>query len=225
MGHGQAGERVSKGPAISRREGLVLAGLLSAAGGGLLLGRALRKPWHVLPSSPTLQAAQDAKGPEGGNRNGDLLLIVFTDFNCAACRRAHPDMLAAVAADGRVRLRLLDWPVFGDDSRAVARTALAAQPQGLYMPVHKALMQGGRADAAAAEAAVAAAGGSLETLRATLATDGPAIEGQLARNAFHAFSLGLRGTPSHLVGDLLLEGAVTERDFRRAFASARAAAA
>jgi hypothetical protein len=31
-----------------------------------------------------------------------------------------------------------------------------------------------------------------------------------------------RGTPSHLVGRLLIEGAATERDFRRAFADARA---
>jgi protein-disulfide isomerase len=214
---------VSKGPTLSRREGLVLAGLLGAAGGGLLLARTLRKPWRVLPNSPTLQAAQAAEGPEAGNPNGDLLLIVFTDFNCAACRRAHLDMLAAVAADGRVRLRFLDWPVFGEDSRAAARTALAAQAQGLYLPVHKALMQGGRADAAAAEAAVVAAGGSLQTLHATLAADGPAIEGRLSRNAFHAFSLGLRGTPSHLIGPLLLEGAATEQDFRRAFAAAREA--
>lgn len=201
----------------------MLAGLLGAAGGGLLFARTLRKPWRVLPDAPTLEAAQAAAGPEAGNPNGDLLLIVFTDFNCAACRRAHPDMLAAVKADGRVRLRLLDWPVFGEDSRAAARTALAADHQGLYLPVHTALMQGGRADAAAAEAAVTAAGGSLEQLRATLSANGPALEGQLSRNAFHAFSLGLRGTPSHLIGPLLLEGAADERLFRRAFAAARAA--
>lgn len=201
----------------------MLAGLLGAAGGGLLLARSLRKPWTLLPRSPTLEAAQAAEGPEAGNPRGDLLLIVFTDFNCPACRRAHPDMLAAATADGRVRLRFLDWPVFGADSRAAARAALAADAQGLYLPVHGALMQGGRADAAAAEAAVVAAGGSLQKLRATLSADGPAIEGRLSRNAFHAFSLGLRGTPSHLIGPLLFEGAADERLFRRAFAAARAA--
>lgn len=201
----------------------MLAGLLGAAGGGLLLARSLRKPWTLLPRSPTLEAAQTAEGPEAGNPRGDLLLIVFTDFNCPACRRAHPDMLAAATADGRVRLRFLDWPVFGADSRAAARVALAADAQGLYLPVHQALMQGGRADAASAEAAVVAAGGSLRKLRATLSADGPAIEGRLSRNAFHAFSLGLRGTPSHLVGPLLLEGAADERLFRRALAEARAA--
>lgn len=218
---GQAGERVSKGPALSRREGLVLAGLLGASGGGLLIARSLRKPWTELPISPTLEAAIAEPGPQAGNPQGDLALLVFTDFNCPACRRAHPAMMAAVKADGGVRLRFRDWPVFGADSRAAAKAALAADTQGLYLPVHTSLMQGGRADASAAEAALAAAGGDVGKLRATLAARGPALEGQLSRNAFHAFSLGLKGTPSHIVGRLLIEGAVTEQDFRRAFATAR----
>ena len=83
-------------------------------------------------------------------------------------------------------------------------------------------MQGGRADGAAAEAAVAAAGGSVARLRETLATDGARIDGVLARNAFHAFSLGLGGTPGHVIGRLLLRGAASEREFRRAFDRARA---
>lgn len=161
-------------------------------------------------------------GPEAGAPGGDLLLVVFTDFNCAACRRAHPVMMAAVHADGGVRLRIHDWPIFGADSRAAARVALAADAQGLYLPVHQALMRGGRADAAAAEATVIAVGGQADRLRATLSANGPAIDGRLSRTAFHAFSLGLRGTPSHLVGRLLLEGAVSERTFRRAFEAARA---
>jgi protein-disulfide isomerase len=213
---------VSKGPTVTRREALVLAGLLGAAGSGLIIARALRKPWTELPPSPTLEAAVAEPGPEAGNPKGDLTLVVFTDFNCPACRRAHPEMMAAVQADGGVRLRFRDWPVFGADSRAAAKAALAADAQGLYLPVHTGLMQGGRADAKAAEAALAAAGGAVGKLRATLAAEGPALEGQLSRNAFHAFSLGLRGTPSHLVGRLLIEGAATERDFHRAFAAARA---
>jgi protein-disulfide isomerase len=214
---------MSKGRALSRREGLVLAGLLGAAGGGLLLARTVRKPWVALPNSPTLRAARAEPGPEAGNPQGTLLALLFTDFNCPACRSTHPQLMAAVAADGGVRLRIRNWPVFGEDSRAAARVALAADAQGLYLPVHTLLMQGGRADARAAEAALLAAGGDLGKLRATLAAEGPAIEGRLSRTAFHAFSLGLRGTPSHLIGPLLLEGAADERTFRRAFDAARTA--
>lgn len=207
---------------ITRREGLALAGLLGMGGGAVLVSRALRPGWRELGATPVLRAAHAQPGPQAGNPAGDLLLLVFTDFNCGACRTAHPAMMAAVGADAGVTLRFLDWPIFGPDSRAAARTALAADAQGLYLPVHAALMQGGRADAAAAEAALAAAGGSIAALRRTLADEGPRIDGQLSRNAFHAFALGLRGTPSHLAGRLLIEGAASERTFRRAFAAARA---
>ena len=46
--------------------------------------------------------------------------------DCGACRIAHPAMLEAVRADGGVKLRFLDWPIFGDDSRAAARFAASA---------------------------------------------------------------------------------------------------
>ncbi|TPE65058.1 disulfide bond formation protein DsbA [Sandaracinobacter neustonicus] len=208
-------------PDVSRRDALVLAGLLGAGGAALLTLRATRPVGEPIPLSPTLEAVQAEQRPGWGPAGADLHLLLFTDYNCGACRRAHPEMTAAVVADGGVAIRSFDWPIFGDDSRAAARGALAADAQGLYRPVHEALMPGGRADGAAAEAALTAAGGSVARLRETLATEGERIDGMLARNAFHAFSLGLGGTPGHVIGRLLLRGAVSEREFRRAFDRAR----
>lgn len=200
---------------------MVLGGLAGGAGIVTLSVRALQPVGDVLQASPALEAAFASQGPEAGNPAGDLTMLLFTDFNCGACRSTHPDMMAAVAADGGVRLRFLDWPVFGDDSRAAARVALAAEAQGLYLAVHTALMSGGRANAEAAEAAVAKAGGDLGRLRATLAAEGARLEGKLARNAFHAFALGLAGTPSHIIGRLRVQGGLSEAGFRQAFARAR----
>jgi protein-disulfide isomerase len=132
-------------------------------------------------------------------------------------------MMAALEADGGVALKFLDWPIFGADSRAAALVAQAADAQGLTAAVHAALMRGPRADAARAEAALVAAGGDLDALRGTLADETPRLMARLSRYAFHAFSLGLSGTPGHLIGPLLLPGAQDERGFRRAFDRARAA--
>jgi protein-disulfide isomerase len=162
--------------------------------------------------------------PTAGNPDGDVTLAVFTDYNCGACRKAHPAMMEAVAADGGVRLRFFDWPIFGDASRAAARAAIAADVQGLYAQVHGMLMGAGAADGAAAEAAVQAAGGDVAMLRQTLADEAGRIEGALSRNAFHAFSLGLGGTPGHLIGPILVRGAVSAGTFGRAIRQARAAA-
>jgi protein-disulfide isomerase len=172
--------------------------------------------------TPVVRAARAEPGPEAGNPTGDLLFLVFTDYNCGACRTAHPDMMAAVEADGGVKLRFLDWPIFGEDSRGAARVAIAADAQGRYLAVHQALMTGGRADAAAAEAALAAAGGDVDRARAMLAANGGAIDRQLDRHRLHAFALGLGGTPGHLVGTVVVRGAVSRRDFGRAIRQARA---
>lgn len=183
--------------------------------------RAIRPVGVEIGMTPVVRAVLAEERPPAGNPAGDVTLAVFTDYNCAACRKAHPAMMEAVEADGGVLVRHFDWPIFGEASRAAARAAVAADRQGLYATVHAALMQGGRADAAAAEAALEAAGGDVGRLRRTLDDEGARIDGQLARNAFHAFSLGLGGTPGHLVGPILVRGAVPARDFRQAVRQAR----
>ncbi|WP_199554674.1 thioredoxin domain-containing protein [Sandaracinobacteroides hominis] len=210
-----------KSPALQRREALVLAGLFGAAGLSLAAVRHFQPVGRELELTPVVTAALAEPGPEAGNPRGDVTFLVFTDFNCAACRIAHPPMLEAVEEDGRVRLRFLDWPIFGADSRAAARMAIAADAQGLYLPVHTSLMQGGRADAAAAEKAIAAAGGDVELLYRRLASAGAVIDAALVRNARHAFALGLGGTPGHLIDRVLVRGAVSRREFARAIRQAR----
>lgn len=212
---------MKKPPPVSRRELVVLGGMLGAGALGMTAFRRAQPVGIVVEDSPVLARALAEPGPEGGNPEGSVTLIVFSDFNCGACRIAHPDMLQAVKADGDVKLRFLDWPIFGDDSRGAARVAIAADAQGLYEAVHSAMMQGGRADGPAAEAALEEAGGSVQKLRATLEAEGPRIDGQLSRNAVHAFALGLGGTPGHLAGRVLVRGAVSARDFGRAIDRAR----
>lgn len=210
-----------KPPLLQRREALVLAGLLAAGGVTLAAVRHFRPVGQQLEDTPVVRAALTEPGPEAGNPRGDVTMIVFTDYNCGACRLAHPRMVEAVEDDGNVRLRFLDWPIFGEDSRAAARVAIAADQQGLYWPVHKALMRGARADGAAAEAAVEAAGGDVARMRATMVADGTRMDEALHRHALHAFALGLGGTPGHLIGHVLVRGAVTRREFRGAISQAR----
>lgn len=211
---------------VSRREALVLGGLL---GGGALTVAAARRFAAVGPDIGLTQVVKDILAddlaPVGGNPRGDVTLVVWTDFNCAACRKAHPVMMAAVRADRRTRILYRDWPIFGADSRDAARLAIAAHPQGLYERVHSRLMQGGRATADAAVAAVAAEGGDIDRLRTDLAARDPIIAGMLARHAMEGFALGLGGTPGHLVGTLLVKGARSQREFTRAITQARRASA
>ncbi|MGB3021933.1 MAG: thioredoxin domain-containing protein, partial [Methyloceanibacter sp.] len=60
-----------------------------------------------------------------GNPNGDVSVVEFFDYNCGYCRRALPDVVKLVNDDGKVRLVLKELPIFGEDSEAAAKYALA----------------------------------------------------------------------------------------------------
>ena len=74
-----------------------------------------------------------------GNKQGDVTLVEFFDYNCPYCREGAPALNKLIAADGKVRLVLKELPVLGKDSEEVARIALAAVPHGKYLELHQRL--------------------------------------------------------------------------------------
>lgn len=152
-----------------------------------------------------------------------LTMVVFTDYQCPACKLASPAMNAAIAKDAHVRVIYRDWPIFGPRSEHAARIALASARQGIYPAVHDRLMAERRQlDEPVLREAVESAGGDWDRLQHDLGTESTRIDAGLNRNAADAASIGAVGTPAYLIGALLITGALDEREFRRAFAAARA---
>jgi protein-disulfide isomerase len=155
-----------------------------------------------------------------------LTLVVFTDYQCPACKRANPAMERALAADGHVRVIYQDWPIFGPLSERAARVAIASAAQGIYPTIHSRLMgEGRRLDVPVLREAVERSGGNWDRLRSDLRDGGTGIDRQLARNRGNAFSLGIPGTPAYLAGPILLVGGTDEAGFRALFARGRKTAA
>jgi protein-disulfide isomerase len=97
--------------------------------------------------------------------------------------------------------------------------AIAAGEQGRYAAFHKAMFAAGRPDAQTIAAAAAAAG--LDQARANRIAGAPATEQELAGNIDLARRLGFSGTPSWVVGDTMLTGAVGAERLAAAIADAR----
>ena len=72
----------------------------------------------------------DAEAPTDGPADADLIVVIFTDYQCPACRRASPELDAAYASDSHVRLIHKKWPIFGAASEQAARVALTANRPG-----------------------------------------------------------------------------------------------
>jgi protein-disulfide isomerase len=151
-----------------------------------------------------------------------LTLVVFTDYQCPACKRATAAMDAAVQRDGHVRLVYKDWPIFGEVSEQAARIAIAADRQGLYPAVHTRLMNERRPlDDQVMREAVVKSGGSWAQIQSDLRSHAADIDAQLNLNRRDAFSLVISGTPTYLAGPILVSGGLDEAEFTKVFALGR----
>jgi protein-disulfide isomerase len=199
----------------------LVALVLLAALTSYLLRNARSLGRDVGSSAVAAQVLGDRTSPQEVYGKANLTVVMFTDYQCPACRRADPALQDAVARDGHVRLVYKDWPIFGERSELAARVALAGHRQGIYPLLHHRLMKSRRFDDGALRDAVQASGGNWRQLRSDLATHRHVINNQLRGNSRDAFGLGLQGTPGYLIGPLLVQGALTEREFLRAFEQAR----
>ncbi len=141
-----------------------------------------------------------------GNPEGDVSVVEFFDYNCGFCRRALPDVVKLVEGDDKVRLVLKELPIFGEDSEAAAKVALAAAKQGKYFEMHQKLFtEPGKADK---EKALRIAGElGLDTAKLEEDMKDPSIQKSLDEAKDLAQKLGLQGTPLYLIGDRVVPGA------------------
>jgi protein-disulfide isomerase len=200
-----------------------LAGVTALGVGASTLLQWAPPPTRRLTRTPVVAAVLDDPGsPRAGAVRPDVTVVVFTDYLCPICKATDGALARRLATDPGLAVIYKDWPIRGPLAEFAARTALAADRQGVYAPVHDALMAApGRLDEAHISA-IARAGGADP---ARLAADRPsrAIGVQLARHALQAFSLGLQGTPAYLVGPFLIEGGLDDRRLARLLARARRA--
>lgn len=166
----------------------------------------------------------DPGSPVSGPTGADVTIVIFTDYQCAVCKRTDPALSRLLAIDPNVRVIWKDWPIRGPASDLDARTALAAHRQDRYDAVHDALMSARGLLTPPRIADIATqAGADPVRLAADLRTEARAIDAQLGRHRVQAFSLGLQGTPAYLVGPYLIQGGLDDRDLAAAVRRARRA--
>lgn len=227
MGRGEAtiGMAASSPHPVSRRTWLMF-GLAILAGAAVSAGlRTLPAKGEKLTLTPVVaKVLNDRDAPRAGPERAEVTIVVYTDYQCAVCKRTDGALERIVAADPGVRVIYKDWPILGDASVAAARAALAADRQGKYLAVHRGLMASRTPlDEQQIRQVATAAGADWPRLTADRATHARAIDAQLGRHGTEAWSLGIAGSPGYLVGPYLIKGGLDDRDLARAVARARRA--
>jgi protein-disulfide isomerase len=210
----------------------IIARMLCWASAGLLAACAVVSPDGGLGDAASVAEVEARKAAlldsahqaVLGNPRGDVTVVEFFDYNCGYCRVAAAQLTALVDEDKGLRIVLKEWPVFGAASTDAARVSIAARMQDggpRFRSFHEALFRNGRrATKATALEAAEAAGYDVAALESRLDSD--EVEATLREAGDLAKGLGLRGTPTFVVGTEVIHGEIGRESLRAAIARARA---
>jgi protein-disulfide isomerase len=151
-----------------------------------------------------------------GAPDGKVTLVEFFDYNCGYCKRALSDLVRLVKEYPDLRLVLRDLPILSADSREAAKVANAAsrQFQGeKFWEFHQQLL-GTRGHAGKAEALATAKelGADMERLEKDAAD--PSIVAGIEESEKLAKALQINGTPTFVIGQDVVIGAVGYGDLQ-----------
>lgn len=147
-----------------------------------------------------------------GNPEGDVTLVEFYDYRCPYCRESHADLNRLLEADPGVRLVLKQFPVKdrpGETpvSLISARLAMVARDQGVFRAFHNAMFE---AEPPLTEETVFEiarnVGVDLNGLQDTMSA--PEITRHIRETFTLASEIGATGTPTFVMGDIVIPGMV-----------------
>ena len=146
-----------------------------------------------------------------GNPHGKVTMVEFFDYNCGYCKRALSDMVELLKTNPDLKFVLKEFPVLGEGSVEAAHVAVAARMQDTtgkkYIEFHQKLL-GGRGQADKARALAVAKEVGFDMARIEKDMDSDEVKKTIDENMKLADALGVNGTPSYVVGDEVIVGAV-----------------
>jgi len=153
-------------------------------------------------------------GAWAGAANGDVVLVEFFDYACPYCRETNADVDRLLSEDPRLKVVWRELPVLGPNSEAAANASLAAARQGRFRAFHDRMFALGRPTETILSQAMAEAGVTPEA-------SPPEAEAEIARNGELARAVQATGTPTFVIGNQVLQGAVGYDALKEAIAAAR----
>jgi protein-disulfide isomerase len=162
-------------------------------------------------NSPAVQSADKTAST--------VTLVEFFDYRCGYCKKVE-GTVAELAKRPGVRIVYKDFPILGPDSLLAAQAALAAEKQGAYENLHRAMLASeAPLTQELIEKLAAEAGLNIAQLKKDMVS--PEVSAQLARNRELAEKLNVQATPTFIVGGEMVSGALPAQAFQSLIDAAR----
>ncbi|GJM02288.1 MAG: outer membrane protein [Rhodomicrobium sp.] len=135
-----------------------------------------------------------------GNKDGDVTVIEFFDYNCPYCRQSLKDIVKLMENDKNVKIVLKEYPILGEASKVASLAALASRKQGKYMEYHTALLSAkGRINKSSIISIAKKVGLDIDQLEKDMVSK--EVENELQKNIDVGIKLGINGTPTFIFND------------------------
>ena len=167
--------------------------------------QAVRDHQQALFSDPT--------SPVEGNAQGTVAIVEFFDYRCSHCRNVATTIDRLVSSNASVRVIYKNFPVLGEPSVLAARAAVAAQQQGGWAKLHRAMLAF-PGDFTLENILTIGKSVGLDTARLKADMMAPETQKALRDNLTLAAALGLDATPSFVIGERVIRGALSPEAFQ-----------
>jgi len=157
-----------------------------------------------------LLLSDNSLDPFFGNPNANITIYEFFDYNCGYCKSVLPTLLNVVKKDKNIKLIFKEFPILSETSLKAALYALAAQKQNLYFEFHTRIMEyRGRLNNDIFIKVANDIGLNIEMLKNDL--DDKNIRMAIEKNRLIAKGFNINGTPTLIIGDKIIPGAINEQ--------------
>jgi len=154
------------------------------------------------PKPMSARIADQLYNPAGntvaGNPNGSITLVEFFDYNCPNCRDFQPKLERLIAKNPELRVVYKEYLLFGEPSVPATQAVLAANNQGKYLDLHKALLQATK-PLEQDEVFTIAKNVNLDPMKLNADMRSSGVAQQIAANNTLAKNLGIQGTPTFII--------------------------
>ncbi|EEW25771.1 DsbA family protein [Rhodobacter ferrooxidans] len=153
---------------------------------------------------------KDANSWVGGNPDGNITIVEFTDYRCGYCRKAYDEVEELVKSDGNIRFVVKEFPILGEQSVLSSRFAIAVRQlngDDAYKRAHDALISL-RGDATPETLTRLAADLGFDAAAVMAKMDAPEVTAVIDANHGLGDRLQISGTPTFVIDQTLVRGYV-----------------
>ncbi|WP_347938751.1 DsbA family protein [Rickettsia oklahomensis] len=154
-------------------------------------------------------AIEDSQSfPIIGNKDADITIVAFYDYNCSYCKNGNISISALLQNDPKVKVVLRPLPILGDASEYLARISLAVYKinSGKLKVVHDALMKIRNVSKESVKELLTENG--LNAMEIEETADSMEIKDLITQNIKIARKLKIQGVPSYIIDTKLIPGLI-----------------